>query len=53
MYRGVIFHDMKCHAKFEEELTCGLENVMRNLGNFHRTHGSVIIETLMGSFYPR
>ena len=24
-------------AKFEEKLTCGLENNMRNLGNFHQS----------------
>ena len=26
----------KSHAKFEEKLTCGLENQMRNLANFHQ-----------------
>ena len=25
---------LKCHAKFEEKLTCRLENDMRNLANF-------------------
>ena len=25
---------MKSHAKFEEKLTCGLENDMRNLAKF-------------------
>ena len=35
-YRGVIFHDTKSHAKFEEKLTCGLENDMRNLADFHQ-----------------
>ena len=48
-YRGVIFYDteeswkfeelsfmrLKSHAKFEEKLTCGLENGMSNLANFH------------------
>ena len=24
------------HAKFEEKLTCGLDNGMRNLANFHQ-----------------
>ena len=24
-------------AKFEEKLTCGLENNMRNLANFHQS----------------
>ena len=28
---------LKCHAKFEEKLTCGLENDMRNLVNFHQS----------------
>ena len=27
---------MKSDAKFEEKLTCGLENYMRNLANFHQ-----------------
>ena len=27
---------LKSHAKFEEKLTCGLENDMRNLENFHQ-----------------
>ena len=26
----------KSYAKFEEKLTCGLENDMRNLANFHQ-----------------
>ena len=25
---------LECDAKFEEKLTCGLENDMRNLANF-------------------
>ena len=33
-YRGVIFHDTEGDAKFEEKLTCGLEND-RNMANFH------------------
>ena len=34
-YREVIFHDTeKFHAKFEEKLTCGLENDLENLANF-------------------
>ena len=37
MCRGFIFHDAcKSHVKFEEKLTCGLENGMRNLTNFHQ-----------------
>ena len=27
---------LKSHAKFEEKLTWGLENDMRNLSNFHQ-----------------
>ena len=30
------FMTLKSHAKFEEKLTCGLENDMRNLANFHQ-----------------
>ena len=33
-YRGVIFHDTESDAKFEEKVTCGLENG-RNMANFH------------------
>ena len=29
------FMTLKSDAKFEEKLTCGLENDMRNLANFH------------------
>ena len=28
---------IKCDAKFEEKLTCGLENDMMNLANFHQS----------------
>ena len=28
---------LECDAKFEENLTCGLENDMRNLTNFHQS----------------
>ena len=28
---------LKSHVKFEEKLTCGLENDMRNLANFHQS----------------
>ena len=30
------FMTLKSHAKFQEKLTCGLENDMRNLANFHQ-----------------
>ena len=28
---------LECDAKFEEKLTCGLENDMRNLANFYQS----------------
>ena len=28
---------LKSDAKFEEKLTCGLENEMRNMANFHHS----------------
>ena len=48
---------LKCHAKSEENLTCGLENNTKNLSNLHRNTwkhmlGSVKIGTLMRSFCP-
>ena len=33
-YRGVIFHNTEGDAKFEDKLTCGLEND-GNIANFH------------------
>ena len=36
------------HAKFEEKLTCALENDMRNLAIFTRTLESIKIGTLVG-----
>ena len=30
------FMTLECDAKFKEKLTCGLENYMRNLANFHQ-----------------
>ena len=45
---------LKSDAKFEEKLTCGLKNEMRNLANFHQsTCESVKIGTLMGFFCPK
>ena len=41
---------LKSHAKFEEKLTCGLENVMGMWKIFIRTLESVKIDTFMGSF---
>ena len=34
-YRGVSFMTTKSDAKFEEKLTCGLQNDMRNIANFY------------------
>ena len=36
-WRGVIFMTLKSDAKFEEKLTCCLENDMKNLANFHQS----------------
>ena len=45
---------MKSDAKFEEKLTCGLENDMSNMGNVHQEHQKNLkIGTLMGSFYGK
>ena len=35
-YSGAYFMTLKSHAKFEEKLTCGLENDKRNLANFYQ-----------------
>ena len=32
------FMTLKGDAKFEEKLTCGLENDMRNFANFHQSN---------------
>ena len=37
-YRGVIFLTLKGGAKFEEKLTSGLKNDMRNMANFHQNN---------------
>ena len=45
---------LESDAKFEEKVTCGLENDMRNLGNFHQsTFESLNIGNFIGSFYPK
>ena len=44
---------LKSDKKFEEKLTCGLENDTENLANFTGTLESLRIGTLMGSFYPK
>ena len=38
------------NAKFNEELTCALENELRNLVSFESTLKSLKTFTLMGSF---
>ena len=45
---------LECEEKFDEKLTCGLENDMRNLANVYQNmFESLKIGTLMGSFYPK
>ena len=44
---------LKSDAKFEEKLTCGLENDRRNLSRFCKSTQKFKIGTLMGSFYPK
>ena len=36
-YRGVILMTLTSDAKFEEKLTCGLQNDMRNMENFRQS----------------
>ena len=42
---------LKSDAKFEETLTCGLENDTRNLTSFTRALESIKIGTFTGFFY--
>ena len=35
-YNGAYFMTLKSRAKFEEKLTCGMENDMRNFANFYQ-----------------
>ena len=44
---------LKNDAKFEEKLTCGLENDMRNMASFHQSTGKSQNWDLMGSFNPK
>ena len=44
---------LKSNAKFEEKLTCGLENDIRFWEIFTRALESVKIRTLMESFCPK
>ena len=41
---------LKSHAKFEEKLTCGFENDMRNLPNFY--HEDLKMSELVFSWDP-
>ena len=36
--RGLVFYDIEEWCKIWRKLTCGLENHMRNLANFHQKH---------------
>ena len=52
-YRGVIFNDTRVDAIFEEKLTCGLENDMKNLANLHHSTRKPQIGTFIGSFQTK
>ena len=44
---------LKSDVKFEEKLTCGLQNDMRNTEIFTRALESLTVGTLMGFFNPK
>ena len=45
---------LKSDAKFEEKLTCGLENNMKSLAKFHQsTVKNLKIRNFIGFFYPK
>ena len=44
---------LECEAKFDEKLTCRLENDMRNLANSTRAHEILKTGTFIGSFYTK
>ena len=44
---------MKSDAKFEDKLTLGFKNGMKNLANFHPTTQKSKNFTLMGYFCPK
>ena len=43
---------LESDAKFEEKLTCGLENDMKNLANFHQSTRKYQNWDFDGFFYP-
>ena len=43
---------LESDAKFEEKLTCGLENDVRNLANFHQSTRKYQNWDFDGFFYP-
>ena len=48
---------LKSHTKFEEKLTCDLENDMGNLSNIHQNTVKIVksvkIGIFMGSFFAK
>ena len=44
---------LKSDTKFEGKMTCGFENDMRDLANFHQSTESVEIGTFMRPFCPK
>ena len=44
---------LESDARFEEKVTCGLENNMNNLANFHQSTEKSQNRTFIGSFYPK
>ena len=45
---------LECDVKFEEKLTCGLENDMKKIQQiFTRAHEILKIGTFIGSFYTK
>ena len=44
---------LESDEKFEEKVTCGLENDMKSLANFHQSTQSFKIVTFIGSFYQK
>ena len=44
---------LNSHAKFEEKLTCGLENHVSNLANFHQSKQKSQNWDFIGSLYSK